>query len=137
MAAERLSSVGVIFGYSTTGFEGEITPVEGCYEVPSLGGSVAKLDVTVLSDTVRKKINGIKDYGDELQFKCYYDSDEYDTLDGLKEQNIYWTLQFPNGKGKFQWQGTPTVSLEGFGVSATVGYLLNIAPSSPIEKVKA
>lgn len=133
MAAERLSSVGVIFGYSTTA-EGEITPVEGCYEVPSLGGSVEKLDVTVLSDTVRKKMNGIKDYGDELQFKCYYDSDEYDALDGMADQNVFWTLKFPNNKGTFTWQGTPSVSLEGFGVSAPIGYLLNIAPSSEIKK---
>lgn len=133
MANERLSSVGVIFGYSTTE-AGEITEVNGCYEVPSLGGTVEKLDVTVLKDTVRKKINGIKDYGDELQFKCYYDSDEYDALDALKEQNVYWTLKFPQNKGTFTWQGTPTVSLEGFGVSAPIAYLLNIAPSSEIQK---
>lgn len=133
MANERLSSVGVIFGYSTTK-DGELIPVDGCYEVPSLGGTTEKLDATALKDTVRKKINGIKDYGDELAFKCYYDSDEYDALDALKDTTVYWTLKFPNNKGTFTWEGSPTVSLDGFGVSAIISYALNIAPSSEITK---
>lgn len=135
MAAERLSSVGVIFGYSTTGFDAEdFIEVEGCYECPSLGGSREKLDATALKDTVRRKINGIKDYGDELQFKCYYDSTEYDALDALTDTEVYWTLKFPNNKGTFTWTGSPSVSLDGFGVSALLAYSLNIAPSSDITK---
>ena len=45
-------------------------------EYPDLGGEKEKLDVTTLSDTKKRTINGIEDTGD-LAFKAWYEKADY------------------------------------------------------------
>ena len=56
-------SKGIKLSYSSTGTE-SYTDLTDLLEIPSLGGSIDKVDVTTLADASKKYINGIKDYGD-------------------------------------------------------------------------
>ena len=62
--------------------------LDGLQEVPSLGGTPDKVEVTTLSDASRRYIKGIKDYGD-LTFKFLYQNDtttsNFRVLRGLEE----------------------------------------------------
>ena len=49
------------------------TEIENLQEVPDLGGSADKVEVTTLTDGSKKYIAGIKDYGD-LEFLFLYDN---------------------------------------------------------------
>ena len=68
-----LLSKGITMGYDKTGAGTSYTDLPLLMEVPEIGGTSEKVDVTVLSDAVKKYIDGIKDYGD-LAFKFLYDN---------------------------------------------------------------
>ena len=73
-------------------------------EVPDLGGSAEKVDVTTLADGNYKYINGIKDFGD-LEFKFLYSNSgtesNYRICRGLEEAGkvVEWKVEFPDGTG--------------------------------------
>jgi len=56
-----------------TGTTGNFTLIPNLMEVPELGSSPEKIDVTTLADSSRRYIPGIRDYGD-LVFKFLYDN---------------------------------------------------------------
>lgn len=70
-------------------------------EVPEMGGDVDKVEVTTLTDGVKKYINGIKDLGD-LQFKFLYDTSEsgnaFAVLKGLEANNTLtdFKVEYPD-----------------------------------------
>lgn len=51
------------------------TELPNLQEVPEIGGTVEKVEVTTLADGAKRYINGIKDFGD-LSFKFLYDTDD-------------------------------------------------------------
>ena len=63
-------------------------------EYPNLGGEKEKLDVTTLSDTKKRTINGIEDTGD-LAFKAWYEKADYKKLGvgwcygGISDKRIF------------------------------------------------
>jgi hypothetical protein len=77
------------------------TELEYLMEVPEFGGTPEKIDVTVLSDNVKKYIPGIKDLGD-LVFKFLYDNStdtsNYRILSGLAKNNTPATfiIKYPD-----------------------------------------
>ena len=56
----------------------EFKELEHLMEVPELGSAPEKIDVTTLSDGVKRYIHGIKDMGD-LAFKFLYDNTSIDS----------------------------------------------------------
>lgn len=81
-------------------------------EYPDLGGEKEKLDVTTLSDTKKRTINGIEDTGD-LAFKAWYEKADYEKLLGLQEAGKVGKYQLWFGKdgvdGKWEWAGVMAV----------------------------
>ena len=71
--AQGLLSKGIKFEYSSNGTS--YTEVKNLQEIPSLGGTPEKIDVTCLADGNKKYINGLVDYGD-LAFKFLYDNSD-------------------------------------------------------------
>ena len=122
-------SKGIKLSYSSTGTE-SYTDLTDLLEIPSLGGSVDKVDVTTLADTSKKYINGIKDYGD-LTFKFNYAKAQFTTLNGLTG-SINFKVTLPDTTTA-TFSGEPSVSLEGVGVGAAMTYTLNISLDSDIE----
>ena len=68
----KILSQGITLSIKKSDSEGDYTVIPGLLEVPDIGGTTEKIDVTTLADTSRQYINGIKDYG-ELTFKFLYD----------------------------------------------------------------
>lgn len=122
-------SKGIKLSYSSTGTE-SYTDLTDLLEIPSLGGSVDKVDVTTLADASKKYINGIKDYGD-LAFKFNYAKEQFTTLNGLTG-SINFKVTLPDTTTA-TFSGEPSVSLEGVGVGAAMTYTLNISLNSDIE----
>lgn len=121
-------SKGIKLAYSSTGTE-SYTDLTDLLEIPSLGGSIDKVDVTTLDDASKKYINGIKDYGD-LAFKFNYAKAQFTTLNGLTG-SINFKVTLPDNTTA-TFSGEPSVSLEGVGVGAAMTYTLNISLDSDI-----
>lgn len=81
-------------------------------EYPDLGGEKEKIDVTTLSDTKKRTINGIEDTGD-LQFKSWYEKADYEKLLAIQEAGTVDTYQLwfgENGEdGIWEWSGIMAV----------------------------
>ena len=122
-------SKGIKLSYSSTGTE-SYTDLTDLLEIPSLGGSIDKVDVTTLADASKKYINGIKDYGD-LAFKFNYAKEQFTTLNGLTG-SIHFKVTLPDTTTA-TFSGEPSVSLEGVGVGVAMSYTLNISLDSDIE----
>ena len=121
-------SKGIKLSYSSTGTD-SYTDLTDLLEIPSLGGSVDKVDVTTLADASKKYINGIKDYGD-LAFKFNYAKAQFTTLNGLTG-SVNFKVSLPDNTTA-TFSGEPSVSLEGVGVGAAMTYTLNISLDSDI-----
>ena len=110
--------------------------LDGLQEVPSLGGTPDKVEVTTLSDGSRRYIKGIKDYGD-LTFKFLYQNDtttsNFRVLRGLEESGkiVEWKVEFPDGTG-FAFSGECTVAPSDGAVNAAITFNLTISLNSDI-----
>ena len=110
--------------------------LDGLQEVPSLGGTPDKVEVTTLADASRRYIKGIKDYGD-LTFKFLYQNDtetsNFRVLRGLEESGkvVEWKVDFPDGTG-FAFSGECTVAPSDGAVNAAITFNLTISLNSDI-----
>ena len=110
--------------------------LDGLMEVPSLGGTPDKVEVTTLADASRRYIKGLKDYGD-LAFKFLYQNDtatsNFRILRGLEESGkiVEWKVEFPDGTA-FDFSGEPSTSIDEGAVNAAVTFTLNISLNSDI-----
>lgn len=81
-------------------------------EYPDLGGEKEKLDVTTLSDTKKRTINGIEDTGD-LNFSAWYERADYEKLLAIQDAGTVDTYQLwfgNNGEdGIWEWSGVMAV----------------------------
>ena len=77
-------------------------------------------------------INGLKDYGDSLDFTFLYDKTQFTTLNGLTG-TISWKVTLPGtGGATATFDGEPSVRLNGVGVNDAITYTLSVKPSSAI-----
>ena len=110
--------------------------LDGLMEVPSLGGTPDKVEVTTLADASRRYIKGLKDYGD-LAFKFLYQNDtatsNFRILRGLEESGkiVEWKVEFPDGTG-FEFSGECSVAPSDGSVGGYIAFTLNISLNSDI-----
>lgn len=134
-----LLSKGIKLGYKETSTATTYQDIPNLQEIPDLGGSADKVDVTVLTDDNYKYINGIKDFGD-LSFTFLYDNSasgsNYRTLRGLEEAGnvVDWEVLFPDGT-KFHFSGECSTAISGQGVNSAIQFTLNITLNSDIVVV--
>ena len=148
----KILSQGIALSVKKSDSEGDYTVIPGLLEVPDIGGTTEKIDVTTLADTSRQYINGIKDYG-ELTFKFIYDglcckdgADDvsnyqflYDLFegrnaggDGLKS----WKLQYkstPTRQFNFTFKGYGSLSMDSTSVNSALTFTLTITLASDIQ----
>ena len=92
------------------------TELEYLMEVPEFGGAPEKIDVTTLSDKVKKYVPGIKDLGD-LVFKFLYDNSSetanYRVLKSMENAGTAVTFQilYPDGTAH-QFDAIPSVKMD-------------------------
>ena len=110
--------------------------LDGLMEVPSLGGTPDKVEVTTLADASRRYIKGLKDYGD-LAFKFLYDNEKatsnFRILRGLEDSGkvVDWKVEFPDGTG-FAFSGECSVAPSDGSVGGYIAFTLNISLNSDI-----
>ena len=110
--------------------------LDGLMEVPSLGGTPDKVEVTTLADASRRYIKGLKDYGD-LAFKFLYQNDtatsNFRILRGLEESGkiVDWKVEFPAGTA-FAFSGECSVAPSDGSVGGYIAFTLNISLNSDI-----
>ena len=110
--------------------------LDGLQEVPSLGGTPDKVEVTTLADASRRYIKGLKDYGD-LAFKFLYQNDtatsNFRILRGLEESGkiVEWKVEFPDGTA-FAFSGECSVAPSDGSVGGYIAFTLNISLNSDI-----
>lgn len=127
-----LNTIGVKLGYATKGST-DYTYVSGVLEIPELGGDVDKIEVTTLADTAHTYINGLRNNGDTMTFKCVYVEDEFKAINAINEEKS-WIVDFaPTGATlTAKWDGTPSVKMNAVAVGGYLSYSLNIAPSTAV-----
>jgi hypothetical protein len=97
-------------------------------EIPDLGGEVEAVEITTLADSAHVYIDGLKNYGDSLEFKFNYEGDQFSALNAL-EGTIEWQVQLPEGE-TCTFSGSCSVRLDGVGINAALTYTLAVKPSS-------
>ena len=120
--------------YKTTG--AEFTELEYLMEVPEFGGTPEKIDVTVLSDSVKKYIPGIRDLGD-LVFKFLYDNttatSNFRVLRGLADGGTVATfkLSYPDGTAH-QFDAIPAVKMDAGSINGALTFSATMLLQSDI-----
>lgn len=103
-------------------------PLTNLMEIPDLGGEVEAIEITTLADAAHKYTQGLKNYGDSLEFKFLYEEAQFTTLNGLSGSQ-QWKVTIPDG-ATCSFGGSCSVRLDGVGVGAALTYTLSIKPDS-------
>ena len=112
------------------------TVIPGLMEIPDLGGTAEKVDITTLEDANYKYINGIKDFGD-MSFTFLYDNSgetsNYRVVRGLEESEevVEWQVAFPDNT-TFSFSGQVSTTINGAGVNSAMTFAANISLNSDI-----
>lgn len=121
-------SKGIKLSYKKKGGSEQFAELTNLYEIPELGGDTDKIEVTNLADGAHTYTNGLKNYGDSIPFKFWYEKAQFTTLTALTDE-CDWKVELPD-QTAYTFSGTPSVKLDGAGTNTALSYSLNIAPTS-------
>ena len=123
-------SKGITLSYSTTGTD--YTVLTNLMEIPEIGnGEKEMVDVTVLTDDVKKSIAGLGDSSQTLSFKFLYEKTQFETLMAFAN-SMKWKVTMPDGVTA-TFDGTPAVRFDSAAPNAALTYTLAIGVESKIE----
>lgn len=108
-------------------FHGEVE-LTNLQEIPDLGGEVEAIEITTLADAAHMYTDGLKNYGDSLEFKFLYEKEQFTTLAELSGTQT-WKVELPDS-ATCSFGGSCSVRLDGVGVGAAITYTLSIKPDS-------
>ena len=120
-------SKGITLSYKN-GESAEFIELTNLQEIPELGGETEAIDITTLADGAYMYTDGLKNYGDSLEFKFLYEKAQFTALDAL-EGDSTWKVALPDSSA-CTFTGTSSVKLEGVGVNAAITYILAVKPNS-------
>lgn len=124
-----LLSKGIKLSYKAG--EGSFTELTNLQEIPEIGNSAPeKVEITVLSDGVKKYIAGLGDSGQELGFKFLYEKEQFTSLTALSGTHE-WKVELPDGAAA-TFNGVPSVKMGSAGTNAALTYTLTITVESEI-----
>ena len=110
----------------------EFTVLTNLQEVPEIGnGTPEKIEVTVLTDNVKKYIAGLGDSGQDLAFKFLYEKEQMQTLIGMAGETFTWQVSMPDGVTA-SFEGVPAVRFDAASPNNAVTYTLTIVVESEI-----
>lgn len=124
-------SKGIVLAYKASGGN-SYTDLTNLQEIPDIGGDTDAVEVTTLDDAAHMYINGLKDYGDSLDFTFLYDKTQFNALNALTG-TISWKVTLPGTSGlTATWDGECSVKLNGVGTNDAITYTLSVKPNSAI-----
>ena len=108
------------------------TELTNLMEIPEISnGEKEMIDVTVLSDDVKKSIAGLGDSAQTLAFKFLYVKEQFTTLMAM-DSSTNWKVELPDGVNA-TFTGTPSVKFDSAAPNAAITYTLSIGVESKIE----
>ena len=120
---------GIKVYYKTSGET--YTELTNLIDLPEIGnGEKEMIDVTVLTDDVKKSIAGLGDSAQTLAFKFLYVKDQFTTLIGMTD-SCGWKVEMPDGVNA-TFTGTPSVKFDSASPNAALTYTLSIGVESAI-----
>ena len=119
-------SKGITLSYKNGG--SSYTALTNLQEIPDLGGSTEAIEITTLADAAHMYTDGLKDYGDSIEFKFLYEETQFTTLNALNG-STEWQVKLPD-QSTCSFSGTSSVKLDGVGVGAALTYTLAIKPNT-------
>lgn len=114
--------------YKKDGSTTAYTELKNLQQIPDLGGSTESIEITTLADGAHKYTDGIKDYGDSLEFTFLYEKEQFADLNALSG-SISWKVTLPDDSS-CTFSGSSNVTLVGVGVNEALTYTLSIRPDS-------
>ena len=120
-------SKGITLSYKS-GETSQYTALTNLQEIPELGGDSEAIEITTLADVAHMCTDGIKNYGDSLEFKFLYDKTQFTTLNALTG-SVSWQVKLPDD-ATCSFTGTGSVKMDGVGVNAALTYTLAVKPDS-------
>lgn len=115
--------------------EGSMKVLTNLMEIPEIGNNAPeKIDVTVLTDDVKKSISGLGDSAQDLAFKFLYEEAQFTELVELAALTVTqnWEVALPKNGKKATFTGTPSVKLGAAAPNGALTYTLNISVESKI-----
>ena len=107
----------------------QFTNLKGLQEIPDLGGETESIEITTLADSAHMYEEGLKNYGDSLDFKFLYDDGtEFFSLQAVKNA-VEWKVTLPDGTN-CTFTGKCSVRLDGVGVAAALTFTLSVKPQT-------
>ena len=120
---------GIKVSYKTSGET--YTELTNLINLPEIGtGEKEMIDVTVLTDDVKKSIAGLGNSAQTLAFKFLYVKDQFTTLIGMTD-SCSWKVEMPDGVNA-TFTGTPSVKFDSAAPNAAITYTLSIGVESAI-----
>ena len=120
---------GITLGYKADG--NDYTVLTNLMEIPEIGnGEKEMIDVTVLTDEVKKSIAGLGDSAQTLAFKFLYEKEQFQTLAAM-EESMDWQVSMPDGISA-TFTATPAVRFDSAAPNAALTYTLNLSVESAI-----
>lgn len=114
------------------GTEGSKKTLTNLMEIPEIGNNAPeKIDVTVLTDDVKKSISGLGDSAQDLPFKFLYEETQFTELAALTGSQS-WEVTLPGNTKKATFTGTPSVKLGAAAPNGALTYTLNVSVESKI-----
>lgn len=121
---------GIKLSYKANG-GATFTELTNLMEIPEISnGEKEMIDVTVLTDDVKKSIAGLGDSAQTLAFKFLYVKEQFNTLAAL-DSSIDWKVEMPDGVNA-TFTGTPAVKFDSAAPNAALTYTLSIGVESKI-----
>jgi hypothetical protein len=113
-------------------------PIADLQEIPDLGASIEKVEVTVLADGSKKYIQGIKEYSD-LEFIFLYDNGVngcYRTIKDFEDVGLVtlWKVIFPDTT-EFKFSASVSTVIAGASVGDALTFTAMFTLASEIEVV--
>ena len=122
---------GIKLSYKTSSSGSTYTELTNLMEIPEIGnGEKEMIDVTVLTDDVKKSIAGLGDSAQTLAFKFLYVKEQFTTLMAMTDSTS-WKVEMPDGVNA-TFTGTPSVKFDSAAPNAAITYTLSIGVESKI-----
>lgn len=111
----------------------EYTDLTNLMEIPEIGNNAPeKIDVTVLTDDVKKSIAGLGDSAQDLPFKFLYEEAQFTDLIDMEGSSKEWKVSLPDGNAA-TFTATPSVKLGAAAPNGALTYTLNLSVESRIS----
>lgn len=122
---------GITLSYKADG--SSYTVLTNLMEIPEIGnGEKEMIDVTVLTDEVKKSIAGLGDSAQTLAFKFLYEETQFQTLAAFNK-SMEWKVSMPGEAAiAATFTATPAVRFDSAAPNAALTYTLNLSVESAI-----